>query len=586
MVGSRWLSLLCSVMALAPAGVAGRQAASGTLPQAEPQTTPVFRTNANLVLVDVVVRDKGKPVQGLKDTGFHVLEDGQEQKVTVFEEHRATDAIEASKHEDLPPHTFSSAPQYALTSAANVLLLDALNTPVTDQKWARQRMIKYLRTIPPGTRIAVFTLASRMRMVQGFTTDAGTIEKALSGKTAEAQKSTAMEGSFDASMTDMTNFAAAQGSVAERQTALFTADTATFATEERVRITLDALDQLGRYLSTVPGRKNLIWFSGSFPISVGISVIGSENREFSDQITGVDELLARARVAVYPVDARGLMAIDSYIPSLDAVTGAGGPLAGPATTEMHGGSVSAEQTGSEHSTMEQMAQQTGGRAYYNTNTLGSAIEDGSNYYTLGYVPVNRNYDGAFRKVEVRLEEGRYDLSYRRGYQALDPTKPEKSGTPKLSAVTAAMLHGGLPLSQVVFQVRVLSADDPAAQGRQPSPGPAGTMAKGLKGPVRRYMEDYSIDPRNVTATMLADGRRQVELEVTQAVYDGDGKRLNSSDAGLEVDLPAASWERAMASGIRIHQEIDAPAGDVYLRLGVRDASSGRLGTVEIPLLQR
>jgi hypothetical protein len=149
-----------------------------------------------------------------------------------------------------------------------------------------------------------------------------------------------------------------------------------------------------------------------------------------------------------------------------------------------------------------------------------------------------------------------------------------------------MLHGGLPLSQVVFQVRVLAADDPAAQGRQPSPGPAGTMAKGLKGPVRRYMEDYSIDPRNVTATMLAGGRRQVELEVTQAVYDGDGKRLNLSDAGLEVDLPAQSWARAMQSGIRIHQEIDVPAGDVYLRLGVRDASSGRLGTVEIPLPQR
>jgi VWFA-related protein len=577
-------------MALTLAWMAWGHAASGTAPQTDQPATPVFRTNANLVLVDVVVRDKGKPVQGLKDTGFHVLEDGQEQKVTVFEEHRATDAIEASKREDLPPHVYSSSPQYALTSAANVLLLDALNTPVNDQKWARQRMIKYLHTIPPGTRIAVFALASRLRMIEGFTTDAGTIERALTAKTTEAQKATTMEGSFDAHMTDMTNFGAAQGPVANQQTALFTADTATFATEVRVRITLDALDQLGRYLSTVPGRKNLIWFSGSFPISVGIPVIASETREFGDQITQVDELLARARAAVYPVDARGLMAIDSSIPQLDAVTGAGGALAGPVTTEMHGGSVSVPQVGDEHMTMGHMAEETGGRAFYDTNAVGQAVEsaiaDGANYYTLGYVPANRSYDGTYRKVEVRLEEGHYDLSYRRGYDAVDPAKPEKSGTPKLSAVTAAMLHGGLPLSQVVFQVRVLAADDPAAQGRQPSPGPAGTMAKGLKGPVRRYMEDYSIDPRNVTATMLAGGRRQVELEVTQAVYDGDGKRLNLSDAGLEVDLPAQSWARAMQSGIRIHQEIDVPAGDVYLRLGVRDASSGRLGTVEIPLPQR
>ena len=75
------------------------------------------------------------------------------------------------------------------TSAANVLLLDALNTPMQDQTFVRQRMIRYLRSIPPGTQIAVFTLASRLRMVSGFTTDIGTIEQALSQEQTPVEKS-------------------------------------------------------------------------------------------------------------------------------------------------------------------------------------------------------------------------------------------------------------------------------------------------------------------------------------------------------------------------------------------------------------
>jgi hypothetical protein len=80
---------------------------------------------------------------------------------------------------DLPPNTYSDFPQFAVTSAVNVLLLDALNTPLSDQMYVRQQMLQYLKNIPPGTRIAVFTLASRLRIVQGFTTDSSVIAKAL-----------------------------------------------------------------------------------------------------------------------------------------------------------------------------------------------------------------------------------------------------------------------------------------------------------------------------------------------------------------------------------------------------------------------
>lgn len=185
MILTRWSSLCrCAALILTTVTVGWAQNGApqaGAKPQQSPETTPVFRTNADLVLVDVVVREKGKTVEGLKASDFHVSEDGTEQKVTVFEEHKVTEAVQASRGPVLPAHVYSNFPQYAIASAANVLLLDALNTPISDQKYARLQMVKYLHKIPAWTRIAVFTLGSRLQMIRGFTTDQGAIDQAIGG---------------------------------------------------------------------------------------------------------------------------------------------------------------------------------------------------------------------------------------------------------------------------------------------------------------------------------------------------------------------------------------------------------------------
>src|SRR5262249_17875851 len=78
-----------------------------------------------------------------------------------------------------PRNTYTNVPDPSTGSAINVLLLDALNTPPGDQAYARHKIIEYLKTIPPGTRLAIFTLASRVRLVQGFTTDSAVLLAAL-----------------------------------------------------------------------------------------------------------------------------------------------------------------------------------------------------------------------------------------------------------------------------------------------------------------------------------------------------------------------------------------------------------------------
>jgi len=82
----------------------------------------------------------------------------------------------------MPPNVYTNYPLTQTADAVNVLLLDALNTPTRDQTYVHSEMIKYLRTIPPGTRVAIFTLASRLRMLPGMTTDSSELLAVLNDK--------------------------------------------------------------------------------------------------------------------------------------------------------------------------------------------------------------------------------------------------------------------------------------------------------------------------------------------------------------------------------------------------------------------
>jgi VWFA-related protein len=561
--------------------------------QPAPEPIPLFRTQANLVLVDVVVRDHGQPVHGLKAEDFHLFEDSAEQKITVFEEHRSTDAIETSgPPPNLPPDTYSDAPRYALTSAANVILLDALNTPLTDQVYVRRRMLAYLKSIPPGTRIAVFTLGSHLRVIEGFAADPSVLEKALTEGRGHPETSPVMDPMFDQTMTDAADFAGS--GMLE-----FAAETQDFEWHMRREMTIDALTQLARYLSTIPGRKNLMWFTGSFPFQVSLGGSQTTNfvSDFEDQVKKLEELLTLARVAVYPIDALGLIGVPSTsaettvmppgllnstgsIPTSIAPSAAGPQRINTASKLESQDRAFLASLAASHGAMDLFAKSTGGKAYYNSNAIGSAVGDaiaiGSNYYTLAYTPQNQNYNGDFRAVAVKLPEHQYELAYRPGYYAQDPIRAAKLIPGRLSPLVAAMQHGVLPLSQVPFTVKVTPASsDPAAAQNANGANAGGMLSGKLKSPVTRYSAEFTIDAAGIDFRPLGDGKNHREIELSQALY-------NYNDAGLAVDTPAAMDSNPQAR-IRLTQQIDVPRGQTYLRIGVHDLMSGRIGTLEIPL---
>ena len=580
---SGWLGVMTAAVAVFAQG-----AGPLTAQTAAPQPGPVLRTDTNLVLVDVVVTERDKAVHGIDKAKFQVFEDGKEQPIVALDERKAEDAGALAKPLVLPPHTYRNVPQYRAGGAVNVLLLDGLNTPLVDQARTRLQMIDYMSKIPPGTPMAIFTLASRLRLVQGFTSDPATLAAALKSGKGTPSQSIVLDtpGSNDSVADQISDAGASPGAVASMQQ--FEADTAAFQTDRRVRMTLDALQQLGRYLNGIPGRKNLIWFSGSFPVSLdpdsSLSNPFSAMRSYAGDLQDTSVLLADARVAVYPVDARGLMNLPTYDVSYKA------PSSSNRNARMASDNQKfTSQNQAEHASMTQLADATGGRAFVNTNdfkgAIAGAIDDGGSYYTIGYVPAVK-MDGAFHKIKVKVNGGSYQLAYRRGYFA-DRQKPPDS--PNGALIAVATQRGAPPATQVIFDARVLPLDDPAFQAQAGAAsglanGPGGLMTTSLKGPTKRYVVDLRLGVPTLAYTTGVDGVRMATVELILVGYDADGARLNYVDRGLGLKLSAEHYAQLLATGFPLRAVIDLPAGQVFLRIAVRDVTAAKIGSMEVPLM--
>jgi VWFA-related protein len=431
--------------------------------------------------------------------------------------------------------------------------------------------------------MAIFTLSSKLRMIQGFTSNAGELMAALKSAKGNPQQSVSLDavsgGAFDAAISNLQLMgSAAANAVTQLQDFEDTSDT--FQTDQRVGLTLQAMQQLARYLSAVPGRKNLIWFSGAFPLSLSPETIANPaagTRSYAEQVRGTVEMLATARVAVYPMDAAGLATPAVF----DAAN------SGPGGMQPVHGSRNNLQASDVHFAMEEIADQTGGMALFNRNDfargVASAVDNGSSYYTIGYVPQSRNFHGEFRKFKVRLTDCNCQLEYRRGYYADPPGKTGRNGLTQASLMTAATLHGAPPSSQVLFQTRVLPTTDPTFKDAKLAEGPAGELASSLKAPAYRYVVDMVVDPKTLAFDTATDGRRQGSLEFALVGFDANGKRVNYMDRTLQMAFTPDEYARMVTNGVPVRMELDLPAGQDFLVIAVHDRIGVRVGSLEIPL---
>jgi len=566
------------------------------------QPTTVLHASTQLVIVDVTVQDaNGKPVHGLTPDKFQLLEGKTPQTIRNFEEHsNLAPSGPQLKIPPMPPGTFTDFVPVKPNSTLNIILFDSINTPIADQSYVREQLRKYVKQAPANAQIAIIGMGSKLTILQGFTSDPEVLKNAVDHKL--TPRSSTLLANPVGSNTDQQTFSDMGGDIpgaaqASANFAQFEAETTSFQLQLRIQYTLDSFEALARYLAVFDGRKNLIWFSGSFPLSIlpddsipnPFTVVASAEDEYRE----VCNLLTRAQIAVYPVDARGLMVDPIFDASLSSRNSSrqSNPAAGSIKFFTN--------QAAEHATMLQMAQDTGGHAFYNTNRLteavSQAIDSGSNYYTLTYSPSDHNWNRAYRAIHVNLEANasrNLKLSYRHGYYADDPSKSAygneaatvsaDSATPTTAAASYARiaLSRGAPApSEILFKVRVLPAstttEDAVATGNSPDPK--------LHGPYRRYLVDLAALPSDFSWKLDTNGHRLGEASFETLVFNADGSLLNSASKALRFNVAPEVYATLLKRGINLHLEVSAPAKtESFLRVAIQDVPSNRFGVVEIP----
>jgi VWFA-related protein len=590
----RYLSLLSLVLVFFCIAPLVAQTASAPGGQ---DSVPVFKVHAHAVVLDVVVtRGNGDAVTGLQKENFKVMEEGKEQPIDFFEEHTAKTLPPSAPAlmPKLPSNVYTNVPPVPESDSVNILLLDSLNTPVEDQSNVHKQILDFLKTMEPGTRTAIFLLGSKLRYVQGFTTDTSVLSAALNDKKNEPEKEILLRthsdnAEFERQMTSMTSI---NGHPTGATAAVLEAngDSAQYEYSRRIEMTLEALDYLARYLGGVPGRKNLIWFASSFPVTIfpNYGQMATLNHLLvpAGEIKTTADLLTVSKVAVYPVGAQGMMN-DHWMEAGGA--GAGGS-AGIGRASANGAALlnHIAGPGGENDTramqiaaMEQLASDTGGKAFFNTNDLNTAVKrainDGAHYYTLAYTPTNSKLDGTYRRIEVKVSAtGKYKLAYRRGYNADDMKTSEIRPE---SNPLRPLLKFGLPdATQLLYGVRVA----PVAQQPAPNAKRAG-MNPALTGPVTRYTLDFRIHWTDVDFDLRPNGTHYGKIQLGLLAYDRDGKAVNWEDGTQEMNVKPDTWIAIQKYGIPAHMEIDLPNEEIYLNTGVYDWGSNKAGTLEIPL---
>ncbi len=560
---------LIAGQAASPAGTGPATTSAGTSQTSTPQvagqadtssTATVLKIKTRLVVVDVVALDhRGAAVKDLKAEDFTLQEDGQEQKVRVFNfQQPAQGAAQAALTPvALPPGRATNMPLFKTSSTLNVLLLDGINVTSANQKYARQEMLKLLEKLPAGQPLAVFALGSKLRMLQDFTTDPALLKDALRKAKDNAL---AIRTPVSAAADLPPGMLESMPEAMVQQVLRVGQDLITNQMQERVVLTLNEMSALARTLSGYPGRKNLIWVSEAFPsylFPVGDtsspqntnpinaaqqSVITS----FQAQVDHTADLLSNAQVAVYPVDAGTLANKDSYSTLSNTDTNGnylgrsarGGTLPGVGSLQANELGRASEATINSHGTMNSIAEQTGGKAFYNTNNIEKAIhesmEDGALYYTLGYYPDNKNWDGRFRKITVKVNRPGIKVHYRQGFFAVEPGNYAKKD-PKLFAIemgTALSIEN--PISTALtFQASVAPPSEQTGN---------------------KVLIRYGIDPHAISFELKANG--------------------NTFSAALTAD----QYQKVIRTIYPCNQSLELPPGDYFLRLAVRDDSSGLIGT--------
>ena len=495
---------------------------------------PTFRSGTRLVQVSVIVHDgRRRPVEGLSRHDFRVFEDGREERVALFEVHTRTGSANASASSSsdaaaAAPGTFTNRIPSPAASGVVAILFDQLNMGSMAQSRAREELLRYLRRLRPTDRVALYALTGDgVRLLYDYTNDANTLVAALNRvQQGDSRELVAAQDQPSAALTQgLSAFALAN-----------IQNTNAHFNRLRAETTVEALEQVGSHLAGIPGRKNIVWLSTGFPFRINVSTpAGAAPSPMSGETGRATRALNNSDAAVYPIDVRGLLP-----PSF---------------------AKEASQLGMLHVPIEGLkafADWTGGRLFFNTNGLADAmeqaVEDSRASYTLAYYSTNDVLDGRFRRIKVSVARRNVEVRHRSGYYAVDrAAAPVDRQTVLTTALNSPLTATGLTLS-----VRPTRKED------------------------GRLELAIDLPPGSPMLSRVNDAwAGAVDVVVAQTTEPGE--RIRDMDATQPVSLTDQGRAQVQQKGLRLVRTISLRPDAIDIRVVARDATTGVLGSIVIPV---
>ncbi|MCG6926002.1 MAG: VWA domain-containing protein [Acidobacteria bacterium] len=549
---------------------------------------PVFSAGAEVVLLDLVVRDeKGRIVDDLRPEEIQVYEDGELCPIQSFRLVRAD--IEVTPSAPVPGEATAGPPAAAvpveeerrLTSVV-VLVFDLLtHDPARRARRAALDMLK--KPFPPGTVFATFKVGQGLVMLHPFTDDPSSLKESIERATAggERPREAAMNPNFDSATEEA--FAAMLGSMsatvgdrgegaAEAAMAESEAQMLRFADvlnrEARGHGSLYPLMAIARSLANVQGRKTLLYFSE------GVEVPPAVEEAFRSTLSQAN----RANVSIYAFDTRGLQSTSTFEETRSSVTvsrwGSRRAMTrrsgAVSKSEIQAPEIAMESLRlNRQATLQQMAETTGGFLTANTNDLRKGLEraaaDLREYYEIAYTPANPTPDGQWRNIEVKLSREDVEIRTRRGYFALPPGVPivRPSELPLMAALEARTPPRDVPHRAAALPLAM------AGDGRD-------TVIL-----VKVPLSSLTFEPDETAGVWRA------ELRLLGLVRNEHGELVARMTHQTPLEGPLSEAEAARRQNVVIRRWLSLGPGRYTIETAVQDHGAQRMGVTrgafEIPV---
>jgi VWFA-related protein len=599
------LSLFLSFAILAAAALGQTPAAQQTPPSQDDED--VVRISSELVQTDVVITDKDDNViDDIKLDEFELYENGKRQDLKFMEFVGADSA--APRVEGALPASVRSAPTDVASNASArdirrifAFVVDDLTIPAEDMTTVRSVLTDFVdKQMADTDLVAIVRVVGGVGFLQQFTSDRQLLRRAIAELTPRSHPYSVFGNFASAERNDKPpKPAGGVGGEVASNTQTSNIETLNIPAPNGAMdsdVSLDGYTRGSRALTALsvtgsvvdsmrplPGRKSLVLISGGLPLfessQTQFAVNGSPipMQEARALTTNVDYLLkqltdkaSRAGVVINSMDVRGLKASGGVSHFTDqgneAKSGLVAGMMNEDNTHTEGRAPNMAQfdnmrfdTLTGHQGLEALAEATGGVSIINTNNFGEGLRrvtNRSSYYLLAYKP-SEPFDGKFHKLQVKVRRPGAKVYSRVGYVAKPDEGPKGPLTKEQEVARAAMS----PLAKRDVDVS------------------AAFQYRFLPGNLAAVDIDLLVDAGTLDFKQGPDGKQHASLDVVGFVVNQMGKTQQGFSETINFALTPDEHKRAVASGVGYSGHVELPPGNYMLRVAVREAETGKLGSL-------